>query len=166
MFGWFAGILGVFFSWLTLNFLGKPFLEFRKVRQEIQEELTYLSNVDPPSQTTLYEGTEEDYAEEVKIFYDARRTMRRLGSKTSALSLDWPLPYILHIFGYDLDKATKNLLHLSSEFESAKRTLSRYYVESALRLPHAEEWWAKKLIEDRKREREAAEQRRKADADQ
>jgi hypothetical protein len=62
MFGWFAGILGVFFSWLTLNFLGKPFLEFRKIRQEIQEELTYQSNVYPPSETTFNEGTEEDYA--------------------------------------------------------------------------------------------------------
>jgi hypothetical protein len=84
----------------------------------------------------------------------------------SALSLDWPLPYVLHIFGYDLDKAAKNLLQLSTSFENDKRTLSRYYVESALQLPHAEEWWAKKLIEDQERRRKAYEQRRKADAHQ
>jgi hypothetical protein len=49
----------------------------------------------------------------------------------------------------------KSLLELFTEFDEDKRTISRYYVESALRLPHANEWWAKKLIEERKRRREA-----------
>ena len=100
MFGWLSGIPVAVFSWFVLNFLGSPFLEFRKVRQEIQEELTYLSNVSPPSQMTYYEGTEEDYREEVNIFADAREKIRRLGSKLTALSSNWPLPYILKRFRY------------------------------------------------------------------
>src|ERR1700730_4949317 len=121
MLSWFTGILGVFFYWLILNFLGKPYLEFRKVRQDIHEELTYLSDVDPPSRQTYHEGTEEDYKEEVRIFANARETTRRLGSKLSAMSLDWPLPYMLRIRGYDLDKAAKNLLKLSTEFDNDQR---------------------------------------------
>jgi hypothetical protein len=45
VFGWFTGILGAVFGWLALNFSGRSILEFVKVRQEIQEELTYFSNV-------------------------------------------------------------------------------------------------------------------------
>ena len=165
MLGWSTGILGVFFSWLTLNFLGKPYLEFRKVLQEIQEELVYLSDVDPPSQELIYDGEEEDLKEAIRIFADAQQIMKRLGAKVNAISIDLPLSYMLRLFGYDLDKAAKDLLRLSIHSEHDERTITRYNVESALQLPHANEWWAKRLIEDRKRKQEAA-KRRKASAGQ
>src|SRR3974390_3343899 len=104
MFGWLSGILAGLFTWFVLNFLGTPFLEFRKVRQEIQEELTYLADIRPPSQSTFYGGTEEDYESEVRIFADAREKARRLGSKLTALYINWPLPYVLGLFRYDLDR--------------------------------------------------------------
>jgi hypothetical protein len=50
------------------------------------------------------------------------------------------------MFGYDINGAAKSLLQLSAELEDGKRTLSRYYFETALRLPHANGWWAKKLL--------------------
>lgn len=161
---WLAGIPAVVFGWFALNFVGKPFLEFRKVRQEIQGELTYLSNVHPPSDTTFYEGTDEEYNEEIRIFAEACEKTRRLGSNLSALSIDRTLVYLLRIFNYDLNKAAKNLLLLSIEVDDQRKIISRYYVESALKLPHINKSWAKKLMEEQKRGREAAEQRRKTAA--
>ena len=65
--GWFAvtfppAVVG----WFALTFLVKPYLEFWRLRHEVQEELIYLSNVHYPSQETFAEGTDEDYAEEVR----------------------------------------------------------------------------------------------------
>jgi hypothetical protein len=44
-----VGVLG----WVAANFAGKPLVEFLALRKEIQEELTFLSNVDPASTNTL-----------------------------------------------------------------------------------------------------------------
>jgi len=129
VFGWFTGILGAVFGWLARNFLSKSMLEFVKVRQEIQEELTYLSNVDLPSSQTFCEGTAADYEEEVRIFAKARGKVRRLGSKLSALNTSFyrPLSYLLRILGYKIDDAGKNLLRLSTEFEDDDRAVSVRY---------------------------------------
>jgi hypothetical protein len=168
VFGWFTGILGAVFSWLALNFPGKSILEFVKVRQEIQEELTNLSNVDIPSSQTFCEGTAADYEEEVRIFAEARGKVRRLGSKLSALNTSFyrPLSFLLRILGYKIDDAAKNLLRLSAEFEDDDRALSLYQIEVALRLPHSDEKLAKSIIEHRGRRLEEAAQRRKTETDQ
>ena len=60
----------------------------------------------------------------------------------------------------------KELLQLSSAYDDDNRAVARYRVEIALRFPHSDERHAKYVIEERKRRREAAKQRRKADADQ
>ena len=96
MFGWFAGILGAVCGWLVRNFPGKSILEFVKIRQEIQKELTYLSNVDLPSSQTFREGTAADYEAEVKIFAGEQGKVRRLGSKLSALNTSFYRP--CHIY--------------------------------------------------------------------
>ena len=170
LFSGLGGILGVTVGWFVLNFLGKPFLEFLTLRKEIQEDLIYLSNVYPPSQQTFHEGTEEDYQNEVTKFRDARDKMRQLGSRMISFStfLTKPLPYILQRWmGYDLDVAARNLLGLSTEFETIDITIRRYRIEVALRLPHSEEKMARLLIAQRTRGREAAASpRRKSDADQ
>ena len=165
MFGWFKGILGAVFGWPALNFLGKQILEFVKVRQEIQEELTNLSNVDIPSSQTFRKGTAADYEEEVRIFAEARGKVRRLGSKLSGLNTSFyrPLSYLL---GYKIDDAAKNLLGLSTEFEDDDRALRLYQIEVALRLPHSDEKLAKSIIEHRERRLEGAAQRRKSETDQ
>ena len=153
VFGWFTGILGAVCGWLARNFLGKSILEFVRVRQEIQKELTYLSNVDLPSSRTFREGTAEDYEEEVRIFAEARGKVRRLGAKLSALNTSFyrPLSYLLRILGYKIDDAAKNLLRLSAEFEDDDRALSLYQIEVALRLHHSDEKLAKSIIEHRER---------------
>ena len=168
VFGWFTGILGAVCGWLARNFLGKSILEFVKVRQEIQKELTYLSNVDLPSSRTFREGTAADYEEEVRIFAEARGKVRRLGSKLSALNTSFhrPLSYILRILGYKIDDAAKNLLRLSAEFEDDDRALSLYQIEVALRLPHSDKKLAKSIIEHRERKLEEAAQSRKTETDQ
>ena len=113
MFGWFTGILGAVCGWLARNFPGKSILEFVKVRQEIQEELTYLSNVDLPSSQTFCEGTAADYEEEVRIFAEARGKVRRLGSKLSALNTSFyrPMSYLPLILGYKIDNASAGEAH-------------------------------------------------------
>jgi hypothetical protein len=153
-------------SWFAVNLFGKSFLDFLALRKEIHEELIFLSDVNPPSEQTLHEGAEEDYKEEVRIFSDARQKVRRLGAKMSALNASVYLtPYLLRNLGFDLDSAAKNLLALSTAFEPEDRTVARYMVEVALRLPRFNEWWAQRLIESRTRKREAAKLKRKSEID-
>jgi hypothetical protein len=150
------GVLG----WIAANFAGKPLIEFLSLRKEIQEELIFLSNVYSPRKETREYG-EEAYNNERRMFSDAQTTIRRLGSKLNALnaSLYKPLPYVLRAMGYDLNDAAKKLLGLSTQYDDNDRTLTRYGVEVALRLPHSEERWVQSITESR---REAAELRQKS----
>jgi hypothetical protein len=139
-----VGVLG----WIAAHFLGKPMLDFRMVRQEIQEELTFLGDVYSPRSQIYYEATGKDYEKEVEAFHEAGEKSRRLGAKLAALhtSLGLPLRYALRYLGYDLDKAAKFLLRLSTELEDDRRKVCRYRVECALRLPLSGEHMAKAII--------------------
>ena len=145
-------VLGTFLvgaiGWFAANFFGKPWIEFRTLRKEIQEELTFSVNDDLPSKLTLFEQGDV-YNDEKKRFYDAQENIRLLGSKLSALntSLYRPLSYLLQTRGYKLNVAARNLLWLSKQFDADGRALTRYKIEVALRLPHLEERWVRSIIE-------------------
>jgi hypothetical protein len=146
-------VLGTFLvgaiGWFAANFFGKPWIEFRALRKEIQEELTFSVNDDLPSKLTLFEHGDEVYNDEKKRFYDAQKNIRLLGSKLSALntSLYRPLSYLLQTRGYKLNDAARNLLWLSKQFDADGRALTRCKIEVALRLPHLEQRWVQSMIE-------------------
>jgi len=149
----------------------KPWLEFLALRKDIQEELIFLFDLlRPPNISTKYEHGDEAYNAENRDFYDAQKKIRQLGSKLSAhntflnSSPFRPTSYLLRKLGYKIDDASKKLLRLAQEYDQDDIIVTRYEVETALRLPHSEASWAQMVIENRKRRREAA-QRRKADAD-
>jgi hypothetical protein len=63
--GWFgAGALG----WFGANFIGKPLMDFLALRKEIEEELTFLSNVDPPHIGIKYEYGDDAYDKYRNLF--------------------------------------------------------------------------------------------------
>jgi hypothetical protein len=128
-------------GWFALTFLVKPYLEFWRLRQEVQEELIYLSNVHYPSQETFAEGTDEDYAEEVRRHLDALDRYRRLGARLTALhvSLYWPLRYLLRLRNYDFERAARTLRRYGGEeawYAGESTITQRCVIERALRLPH------------------------------
>jgi hypothetical protein len=146
-------------GWFAVNFFGKPLLDFLTLRKEIQEELTFLANVGPPENSTLYERGDEAYAEEVKAFRDFHRSIRRLAAKMSAMGVSLEIPLYklasraLDTMGFRVHDATKQLLSLSTwHYEDDDRILARYRVEVALRLPHAEERLVESIIEYRSQE--------------
>jgi hypothetical protein len=121
-----------------------------------------------PRPENQIEQGKEAYDNEISMFRDAQKTIRRLGSKLNALnaSLYRPLLYVLHAMGYDPKDAAKKLLGLSTQYEEDDRAVTRYQVETALRLPHSEAFMAEIIIKNRKRDRERAAQKRKTNADQ
>ena len=164
-FAW--GVLGGFAAWLATNFVGKPFMEFLALRREIQEELTFLQNVDPPNTGTLYEFGDEAYDKELTEFNDARKKIERLASKLTALNTYFypPVPHLLRALGFNIENATTRLRRLSGEHNYENATVLRYELEVSLRLPHLKEPFAKAVVANRKRRQKAAEQRRNVDAD-
>jgi hypothetical protein len=150
--GWFTGVLSGSLSWFALNFVGKPFVDFLKLRQEVREELSFLSDVNAPDQQLLYDDREDDYQAEVEKFADARERTKRLGSKLGGFhtSLCWPLRYIVRA-RYDLDKAERNLVRLFTEAEFDKIIVRRYHIEGALGLPHTNAEFAQAIVRDRAR---------------
>jgi hypothetical protein len=135
-------VLGVL-GWVAVNFVGKPYLEFLTLKKEIHEELIIFWYVHPPAdQDHDVYGEEippEAYREAMRAYSDARETIRRLGSKLSALnvSLTRPLSYWLSWRGYKVQDAANGLLRLSTEFDYADRTLLCDSIERFLRLPYS-----------------------------
>jgi hypothetical protein len=163
-----AGAIG----WFAVNLAVKPWLEFLALRKEIQEELTFLLDTHrPPNVDTKYEHGDEAYNTERQMFYDAQKKIRQLGSKLSAhntflsSSPFRPTSYLLRKLGYKIDDASKKLLQLAKEYDWDDITVTRYQVETALRLPHSEAIWAQAVIENRKRRQEERALERQADAD-
>ena len=163
-----VGALGWLTAWLATNFVGKPLIDFFALRREIQEELTFSKDVSLPDMGIKYEYGDEAYDKERTIFDAAQTQFRKLGSKLIALNtyLFPPLRHLLRAMGFKIEDAAKHLLGLSRPCDEEERTVNRYQLEIALRFPHLDERHAKYVIEERKRRREAAEQRRKGNADQ
>jgi hypothetical protein len=147
-------------GWFGANLLINPWVEVLKLRKEVQEELTFLSNVDPPNSGTLCEQGEEAYQNEIQMFQDSQQRIRQLGAKVSAHGtlLD-TRPFsvtscLLRAFGYQINEAGKELLWLSSAYEDRHTAVKRYRVEVALRLPHSNEDYAKSIIRDQQKRRQ------------
>ena len=158
-----AGVVG----WFAVNFVGKPYLEFLSLRKEIQAELIFWSYVHPPldEETDEYgnEISQEAYNEAMKKYSDARSSIRRLGSKLSALNVSLSRPLSNYLRGqYKVHDAAKGLLRLSIAFDDDDRTLTRHDIEGLLRLPYSQEGTVQVIREIRREEQEAREARRKA----
>jgi hypothetical protein len=105
-------VLGVL-GWFAVNFAGKPYLEFLTLRKEIHEELIIFFYVHPPPDeehdVSGEEISPEAYREAIKAYSDARKSIRRLAAKLSALnvSLSRPVSYCLRWRGYKVQDAAK-----------------------------------------------------------
>jgi hypothetical protein len=144
-------------------------MDFLTLRREIHEELIFFSNADPPNMGTKHEYGDEAYDREARLFEDAQKKIRQLGSKLSSQVTflnTFPcklVSYLLPGLGYKPDDAAKQLLWLSAAYEDEDRAIARYRVEIALRFPLSGERYAKYVLEMRERRREEAALRRQSD---
>lgn len=126
-----VGVLG----WFAAYFFGVPLINILIVRRQIHQELMFSSNIMLLCKEPLFHEHNQ------RSFEDVQQRIRKLGARLSSLntSLYQPLPFILRRVGYDFGGAARNLRHLFTELEDDERSLTRYRVEVALRLPHSEE---------------------------
>ncbi len=120
------GVIASVVGWIVTNFLAKPYLDFRKLRSQVHEEIIFTANAAP------MDVKDPRYRE-------VADTLRRLGAKvlttnkTESRLLRWYLPR----WGYDLAKAGNNLIGLSNslvEHHPAHRVLFTDSIQVGLKL--------------------------------
>ena len=93
------GIVG----WVVVSFVGTPFLDFKKLRAQVHEEVIFTANIG------VMVAEKPEHAKAVE-------SLRRLGAKVQATNASaWrPLRWFIGRLGYDLVKAGRSLIALSS----------------------------------------------------
>src|SRR5919199_509794 len=81
-------------GWFLTHFLLKPFLDFRKLRADMHEELIYSAHIATPQ----LDGDR---------YHRATESLRRLAAKLAAkhVAAVEPLPSVLAMRGYDAERA-------------------------------------------------------------
>jgi hypothetical protein len=124
--GFVGGIAGGFLTWIVTNFLGTPVVDFRTLSEQVQEELIHTGNVGP----LTAHRSEYDKAQE---------PLRRLGARMQSAkdTAEWPLRWYVRFRGYDLQKASSNLIGLSNALAQTdnSRVVHRDRIQVALKLP-------------------------------
>ena len=112
-------------GWWVTHWIANPITEFERTRKAVREEMYYTRHVQKDWRNDRIEQAED--------------VIRRLAARIEAASASAskPVRWYFRCRRYDLPTAYSGLTGLSNAFRATteERAISRYEVESALRLP-------------------------------